>query len=511
MYVCNRSVQENPEPQSNQYSDNRQGPQVADGYKEEAPQYIKPMSIMKIAQLKVLSPVGLTCSLAISSRLLQVPYPQKTMLGIDDVVKNIALTTPPAASSDIASATDGINQVLIKEDFVFHQCSIVVMVAPLFLYSDIDGIVPSAHILIYVRHAIKERISLGKNGDLVSAKALISLFHQVKDIVDQTIELEDGFISHFESLTAMAFTLFARESIDIVVVEAGLGDALRGSLENIARAKSGIIKYGRPVVLGGPLKPHIESILWDKASLLDSLIVSASDSGSRSTIKNVEINNGKHCQDVGIETNEKKLDDQSGFSAGEFENRSFIVIRGSGEDSMKSVDRILKAKTEGQSVRDVVSLTHTIKAMEPIFSIHLSAMFLGEKSMDNITLFSVITIMSLFLLTPVALFMEGVKFTPTYVQAAGLNAKDVYIKALIAGICFHAYHQVSNSSVMKLQGDKTGRKGYLLVATKATKVVKVITGERGGVANDLRDRRRYKHFAENYSSSLRSRRKRRNI
>ncbi|KAF6157416.1 hypothetical protein GIB67_004354 [Kingdonia uniflora] len=90
-----------------------------------------------------------------------------------------------------------------------------------------------------------------------------------------------------------------------------------------------------------------------------------------------------------------------------------------------------------------VSFTHTIKAMEPFFSVLLSAMFLGEKSMDNITLFSVITIMSLFLLTPVALFMEGVKFTPTYLQTAGLNVKDVCIKALVAGICFHAYQQVS--------------------------------------------------------------------
>ncbi|KAF6155309.1 hypothetical protein GIB67_019835 [Kingdonia uniflora] len=78
----------------------------------------------------------------------------------------------------------------------------------------------------------------------------------------------------------------------------------------------------------------------------------------------------------------------------------------------------------------VVSFTHTIKAMKPFFLILLSAMFLGEKSMDNITLFSVIAIMSLFLLTPVALFMEGIKFTPTYLQAAGLNAKDVCIKLL---------------------------------------------------------------------------------
>ncbi|KAL5725105.1 holo-[acyl-carrier-protein] synthase [Ranunculus cassubicifolius] len=147
-----------------------------------------------------------------------------------------------------------------------------------------------------------------------------------------------------------------------------------------------------------------------------------------------------------------------------------------------------------------VSFTHTIKAMEPFFSVLLSAMFLGEmptfwvissllpivggvalasiteasfnwagfwsamasnvtfqsrnvlskkfmvkkdQAMDNINLFSLITVMSLFLLAPVALFKEGVKFTPSALQAAGLNVNDLAFKALVAGVCFHAYQQVS--------------------------------------------------------------------
>ncbi|XP_039125748.1 phosphoenolpyruvate/phosphate translocator 1, chloroplastic-like [Dioscorea cayenensis subsp. rotundata] len=147
-----------------------------------------------------------------------------------------------------------------------------------------------------------------------------------------------------------------------------------------------------------------------------------------------------------------------------------------------------------------VSFTHTIKAMEPFFSVLLSALFLGEmptpwvvfslvpivggvalaslteasfnwagfwsamasnvtfqsrnvlskklmvkkeESLDNINLFSIITIMSLFMLAPVALFVEGVKFTPAYLQSAGLNVKEIYTRALIAGLCFHAYQQVS--------------------------------------------------------------------
>lgn len=43
---------------------------------------------------------------------------------------------------------------------------------------------------------------------------------------------------------------------------------------------------------------------------------------------------------------------------------------------------------------------------------------LSQESLDNITLFSIITIMSFFFLAPVAIFMDGVKFTPAYLQAA---------------------------------------------------------------------------------------------
>uniref|UniRef100_A0A164VZ33 Sugar phosphate transporter domain-containing protein n=1 Tax=Daucus carota subsp. sativus TaxID=79200 RepID=A0A164VZ33_DAUCS len=111
-----------------------------------------------------------------------------------------------------------------------------------------------------------------------------------------------------------------------------------------------------------------------------------------------------------------------------------------------------------------VSFTHTIKAMEPFFSVVLAGfwsamasnltnqsrnvlskkfMVKKEESLDNITLFSIITIMSFFLLAPVSIFMEGVKFTPSYLQSAGLNVNQVYTRSFIAALCFHAYQQVS--------------------------------------------------------------------
>lgn len=150
-----------------------------------------------------------------------------------------------------------------------------------------------------------------------------------------------------------------------------------------------------------------------------------------------------------------------------------------------------------------VSFTHTIKAMEPFFTVLLSALFFGEipslwivssllpivggvalasftevsfnwigfgsamasnltnqtrnvfskklmankeERVDNINLFSIITIISFLLLTPAAIILEGVKFSPSYWQYAasqGLDVKQLCIRALLSGFCFHTYQQVS--------------------------------------------------------------------
>ncbi|XP_020588057.1 phosphoenolpyruvate/phosphate translocator 1, chloroplastic-like [Phalaenopsis equestris] len=147
-----------------------------------------------------------------------------------------------------------------------------------------------------------------------------------------------------------------------------------------------------------------------------------------------------------------------------------------------------------------VSFTHTVKAMEPFFSVLFSALFLGElpsiwiisslvpivsgvalaslteasfnwtgfwsamasnvtnqsrnvlskklmaeneETLDNISLFSIITIMSFFLTVPATLFLEGFKFTPAYLQPTGLSLREFYVRCFLSGFCFHAYQQVA--------------------------------------------------------------------
>ncbi|OMO69435.1 Drug/metabolite transporter [Corchorus olitorius] len=179
--------------------------------------------------------------------------------------------------------------------------------------------------------------------------------------------------------------------------------------------------------------------------------------------------------------------------------------------SFKAILPLAVAHTLGNLLTNVslgrvnVSFTHTIKAMEPFFTVLFSVLFLGEwptlwvvasllpvvggvalasftessfnwigfcsamasnvtnqsrnvlskrlmikkeDTLDNINLFSVITVISFFLLVPCAILLEGVRFTPSYFQSLanqGVNVKELCIRALLAGICFHSYQQVSYS------------------------------------------------------------------
>uniref|UniRef100_A0A7C9EKM6 Dihydrofolate synthase n=1 Tax=Opuntia streptacantha TaxID=393608 RepID=A0A7C9EKM6_OPUST len=174
---------------------------------------------------------------------------------------------------------------------------------------------------------IRERMSVGTEGEPVSANDLYFLFHRIKKILDQAVADENGRLSHFEVLTAIAFSLFAHQNVDIAVIEAGLGGArdatniitsselaaavittigkehlaaLGGSLESIALAKSGIIKRGCPVILGGPFLPHIEDIIRAKASSMCSPVMSASDSGKKSLIRGISRVNGEPRQSCDV-------------------------------------------------------------------------------------------------------------------------------------------------------------------------------------------------------------------
>ncbi|KAI5074185.1 hypothetical protein GOP47_0010146 [Adiantum capillus-veneris] len=173
------------------------------------------------------------------------------------------------------------------------------------------GSYTSPHIM-----SIHERIVAGKSEDPITPDAFQKLFEDNRKILEEAIAAEQGALTYFEVLSVLAFQYFAQVNVDIAVVEAGLGGArdatnvisaaglavavitnigkehsvaLGGSLESIALAKSGIIKQGRPVVLGGPLDLHIEEIICEVAASKSSKVIRAFGEGMHHRIGGVTL------------------------------------------------------------------------------------------------------------------------------------------------------------------------------------------------------------------------------
>ncbi|GII81089.1 dihydrofolate synthase [Sphaerisporangium rufum] len=118
--------------------------------------------------------------------------------------------------------------------------------------------------------SIRERISV--DGEPLSEERFVQVYEDVRPYLD-LVDQQQGRLSFFEVLTAMAFAAFADAPVDVAVVEVGMGgtwdatnvadgtvavvtpisldhvDYLGPDIESIAREKAGIIKPGGTVVL----------------------------------------------------------------------------------------------------------------------------------------------------------------------------------------------------------------------------------------------------------------------
>ncbi len=134
---------------------------------------------------------------------------------------------------------------------------------------------------------------------LLSEEEICAYVRELQPVADQ-LGIEGGADdrpSFFEFMTAMAFLQFARKRCDCSVIEVGLGgrldatnvvepevsivtsigldhcDLLGPTLESIAAEKAGIIKPGRPVVIGR-LPPEAEAVVRQVAAAKGSRVVS---------------------------------------------------------------------------------------------------------------------------------------------------------------------------------------------------------------------------------------------
>ena len=150
----------------------------------------------------------------------------------------------------------------------------------------ITGLFTSPHI-----HDLRERIRV--NGKIISQKSFAQLLTELQPQIEMTQN-----ITYYEIMTILALEWFARQSIDIAVLEVGLGgrldatnivtpsvcaittisydhmELLGNTIEDIAAEKAGIIKAGIPIVSGPQsvsalivLEKHAVSI---KAPFVDS-------------------------------------------------------------------------------------------------------------------------------------------------------------------------------------------------------------------------------------------------
>jgi dihydrofolate synthase/folylpolyglutamate synthase len=138
----------------------------------------------------------------------------------------------------------------------------------------------------------RERIRI--EGEWIGEDEWVAAFEAVHDAAERLLsrDLIDAHPSFFETVTAMAFLAFARASVDVIVLEVGLGgrlDAtniiqpdvavitpidfdheafLGNSIESIAAEKAGILKRGCPAVFSSQ-RPEALKILELRALELD--------------------------------------------------------------------------------------------------------------------------------------------------------------------------------------------------------------------------------------------------
>lgn len=138
----------------------------------------------------------------------------------------------------------------------------------------------------------RERIRV--NGNMIPEERVLAFVEKIKDECDH---IEPSF---FELTVAMAFDHFAEEGTDIAIIETGLGgrldstnvitpeisvitnigwdhmNILGDTLEAIAKEKAGIIKPGRPVVIGETI-PETKAVFESVAQQNNAPITFASE------------------------------------------------------------------------------------------------------------------------------------------------------------------------------------------------------------------------------------------
>lgn len=144
-------------------------------------------------------------------------------------------------------------------------------------------------------HLVDFRERMRINGEMISQQEVVDFVSRYRQL---SLNLSPSF---FELTTIMAFEFFARNNVDIAVIETGLGGRLDttniitpilsvitnisfdhtaqlgNTLQSIAKEKAGIIKKGVPVVIGNSNGEGVREVFKEKAAEMGAPITFADD------------------------------------------------------------------------------------------------------------------------------------------------------------------------------------------------------------------------------------------
>jgi dihydrofolate synthase/folylpolyglutamate synthase len=222
----------------------------------------------------------------------------------------------------------------------------------------------------------RERIRV--DGQMISEQTVIDF---VEDHLTDFNEIAPSF---FEMTVGLAFDIFAKEKVDIAVIEVGLGgrldstniitpllsvitnigwdhmNMLGNTLQLIAGEKAGIIKPRIPVIIG-ELQPETAQVFIDKAHHEDSNIVFASEEWvvEESKVKSQKIQ--LHEQFEHLDLNIAKTAQPEAGSP-----QLNIQLDLTGTYQLKNVKTVLSAVDELRRQGFIISDNHIVTALQQV-------------------------------------------------------------------------------------------------------------------------------------------------
>ena len=211
---------------------------------------------------------------------------------------------------------------------------------------------------------------------------MISEAYVVEFVAKHQSDFEEIKPSFFEMTVAMAFDIFAREKVDIAIIEVGLGgrldstnvinpllsvitnigwdhmNMLGNTLQLIAGEKAGIIKPHKPVIIG-EYQPEVSQVFIDKANSVEAPLSFASEAWG------LEVK-GERQKVKGFGGLEIRVGESGPFSPGSELRTQDLILDLTGTYQLKNVKTVLSAVAELRRQGFVISDEHVARALQQV-------------------------------------------------------------------------------------------------------------------------------------------------